>query len=134
MLFHKEEAMKNSVFKSIFLSLGLLAGAGLTGSLALVAQAEITQSKALVDAAKAKGIVGERYDGYLGFVSSSSDQALKAAVDELNKGRRQVYAEADQKNNVPTGAAGASAFTNFIFPRLPSGYYYLASNNQWMIK
>jgi uncharacterized protein YdbL (DUF1318 family) len=67
-------------------------------------------------------------------VSSSSDQALKAAVDELNKGRRQVYAEADQKNNVPTGAAGASAFTNFIFPRLPNGYYYLANNNQWMIK
>ncbi len=126
--------MKKSVFKSIVLSLGLIISLGMSGSMALVAQAEITQSKAMVDAAKAKGIVGERYDGYLGFVTSSSDQALRAAVDELNKGRRDVYNQADQKNNVPSGAAGASAFTNFIFPRLPSGYYYYASNGQWQMK
>jgi len=134
MLFHKEEAMKKSVFKSIILGLGLVTAMGVSGTVALVAQAEITQSKALVDAAKTKGIVGERYDGYLGFVSATSDQALKAAVEELNSGRRDVYAQADQKNKVPSGAAGASAFTNFIFPRLPSGFYYYSSDGQWQTK
>jgi hypothetical protein len=118
-----------------------LAAAVLIGSatvpVAMVAQpafADVAAAKALVDAAKAKGIVGERTNGYLGFVSASSDAALKAAVDEINAGRHDVYAQAAAKNNVSIDAAGQSAFTNVIFPKLAAGQYYQNAAGAWVQK
>jgi len=118
-----------------------LAAAVLIGSatvpVAMIAQpafADVAASKALVDAAKAKGIVGERTNGYLGFVSAASDAALKAAVDEINAGRHDVYAQAAAKNNVSIDAAGQSAFTNVIFPKLAAGQYYQNAAGAWVQK
>ncbi len=102
--------------------------------IATPAAADIAASKALVDAAKAKGTVGERANGYLGFVSTASDAALKAAVDEINAGRHDVYAQAAAKNNVSIDAAGQSAFTNVIFPKLPAGDYYENGQGAWVKK
>jgi len=102
--------------------------------IATPAVADIAASKALVDAAKAKGAVGERANGYLGFVTTSSDAALKAAVDEINAGRHDVYAQAAAKNNVSIDAAGQSAFANVIFPKLPAGQYYENAAGAWVKK
>ncbi len=98
------------------------------------AVADVAASKALVDAAKAKGTVGERANGYLGFVTTASDAALKAAVDEINAGRHDVYAQAAAKNNVSIDAAGQSAFTAVIFPKLPAGEYYENGQGGWVKK
>jgi len=98
------------------------------------AAADVAASKALVDAAKANGTVGERTNGYLGFVKTSSDAALKAAVDEINAGRHDVYAQAAAKNNVSIDAAGQSAFTNVIFPKLPAGDFYENAAGSWVRK
>ncbi len=118
-----------------------LAAAALIGSatvsVTLIAQpafADVAAAKALVDAAKAKGLVGERTNGYLGFVTASSDAALKAAVDEINAGRHDVYAQAAAKNNVSIDAAGQSAFTNVIFPKLAAGQYYQNAAGAWVQK
>src|ERR1700731_3470646 len=46
--------------------------------------ADLAQDKSVVDAAKAKGIVGEQGDGYLGFVKGSADAGTTAAVTEIN--------------------------------------------------
>jgi len=118
-----------------------LAAAAVIGSVTLgatmIAQpawADVAASKALVDAAKAKGTVGERNNGYLGFVTTASDAALKAAVDEINAGRHDVYAQAAAKNNVSIDAAGQSAFTNVIFPKLAAGQYYQNAAGAWVQK
>ncbi len=108
-----------------------------TASVAMIAtpaSADIAASKAVVDAAKAKGLVGERSNGYLGFVGASSDAALKAAVDEINAGRHDVYAQAAAKNNVSIDAAGQSAFSNVIFPKLAAGQYYQTAAGAWAQK
>ena len=108
-----------------------------TASVAMVATpaaADVAASKAMVDAAKAKGLVGERANGYLGFVTAASDAALKAAVDEINAGRHDVYAQAAAKNNVSIDAAGQSAFTNVIFPKLAAGQYYQNVAGAWAQK
>lgn len=102
-------------------------------ALAGAAYADIGASKALVDAAKAKGVVGEQADGYLGFVAPSGDAALQAAVSEINAGRAQVYRQTAAANGVAPGAAGAAAF-NAIFNRMPPGQYYRTSEGVWKRK
>ncbi len=91
-------------------------------------------AKATVDAAKAQGIVGETATGFLAFVKASSDASVKAAVDEINAGRRDVYAQAAAKNGVSVEAAGGSAFTNIIFPKMPAGEFYQDASGVWKQK
>ena len=98
------------------------------------AYADVAASRALVDAAKRQGTVGEQADGYLGFVKDSSDAALKAAVAEINSGRAGVYAKAAADNGAPPAAAGASAFSNVIFPKLAPGHYYRTADGTWKRK
>jgi uncharacterized protein YdbL (DUF1318 family) len=52
------------------------------------ASAQSAATKAMVDAGKARGIIGEQGDGFLGFVTPSTDPALAAAVAEINQGAR----------------------------------------------
>lgn len=124
-----------TIFKSAMIAAALVTGA-VSGAVMIsaVAYADVATSKALVDAAKAKGIVGEKVDGTLAFVTSSSDAALKAAVAEINAGRRDVYQKAAASSGASVEAAGASAFTNVIFPKLPTGYYYQDNTGTWKQK
>lgn len=125
--------MKKTLF-SLIATVMVASAAGLTGTALLTAPA-VAQSaaKATVDAAKAKGVVGEQSDGYLGLVKSA-DAATEAAVEEINAGRARVYAEAAAKNGVSPVAAGASAFTNIIFPKMKSGEYYKDEGGSWKQK
>ncbi|MEI9906389.1 MAG: YdbL family protein [Asticcacaulis sp.] len=124
-----------SVFKAVMTAAALAAASVTTVAvIATPAAADVAASKALVDAAKAQGIVGEESNGYLGYVTASADPALKAAIDEINAGRRDVFAQAAAKNGVPIEAAGQSAFANSIFPNLPAGYYYQDASGAWVKK
>ncbi len=129
--------MKTTSFTRAALAAVLLSAGAVTLTAAVTAApafADVAASKALVDAAKAKGIVGEQNNGFLGFVTPSSDAALKAAVDEINNGRREVYTQAAAKNNVSVDAAGISAYTNVIVPKLAAGQYYQDGTGAWVKK
>jgi uncharacterized protein YdbL (DUF1318 family) len=128
------ETTMRTVMKALFAAAVIGSAALSAAAVATPAAADVAASKALVDAAKARGIVGERASGFLGFVTPSSDAALKAAVDEINAGRRDVYAQAAAKNNVSIDVAGQSAFTNVIFPKLPVGQYYENGQGAWVKK
>jgi len=110
----------------------LLSAIGLA-VMAGAAQAQ-SQAKAMVDAAKAAGTVGEQADGFLGFVKPAGDAALKAAVDEINAGRAQLYREAAARNNVTPEAAGGSAFQNVVLGKLRPGEYYRPEGGAWTRK
>lgn len=96
--------------------------------------AQAMSAKAAVDAAKARGVVGEQADGFLGFVQPSSDPALKAAVAEINAGRLELYRQAAAQNGVSVEAAGASAFTTVVQTRLKPGEYYKPAGGGWVRK
>lgn len=98
------------------------------------AMAQTAATKALVDAAKAAGTVGEQSDGMLGFVAGGGDAALRAAVAEINAGRAAVYREAAAKSGASPEAAGASAFTTVIQGRLKAGEYYKNASGAWVRK
>jgi uncharacterized protein YdbL (DUF1318 family) len=96
--------------------------------------AQSANTKSVVDAAKTAGVVGEQADGFLGFVKPAADPALKAAVDEINAGRAQLYREAAAKNGVTAAAAGASAFTTVVQGRIKPGEYYKPAGGGWVRK
>lgn len=97
------------------------------------AAAQSPATKAMVDAAKARGAVGEQGDGFLGFVAPSTDPALAAAVAEINQGRAAVYRETAAKANVTPDAAG-QATGQQLFTRLPAGQYFKPLDGNWTRK
>ncbi len=98
------------------------------------AHAQNPSAKAVVDAAKAAGKVGEQADGYLGFVTQPVDPALEAAVAEINAGRRRVYEETARRNGVTPEVAGVAAFKVLRDTRLKPGEYYKDVDGVWRRK
>jgi uncharacterized protein YdbL (DUF1318 family) len=97
------------------------------------AHAQNAAEKALVDAAKARGQVGEQGDGYLGFVTPSTDPMLAAAVAAINAGRMQVYRDTAMRSGVSVEAAG-QATAQQLFMRLPAGQFFKPLNGDWARK
>jgi len=105
--------------------------AGLQSGFAL---AQAPSAKALVDAAKAAGKVGEQADGFLGFVTAPADAALQAAVEEINAGRRRVYEETARRNGVTPEVAGVAAAKALRDTKLKPGDYYRDVDGVWRRK
>jgi uncharacterized protein YdbL (DUF1318 family) len=97
------------------------------------ALADPAQSKALVDAAKARGEVGEQADGYLGFVTGQAAPDLRAAVAEINAGRADAYRDAAAKTGVTPEAAG-QATARQLLARLPGGQFFKPLDGGWTKK
>lgn len=68
-----------------------------------------------LDEAKTKGLVGEKSTGYLGAVNPSNAEA-QALVDDVNRKRRQAYADIAKRNRTSVQAvetlAGEKAIQN----------------------
>ena len=101
--------------------------------LATPAFADLAADKAAVDAAKAAGTVGEQADGYLGFVSGSGDAALTAAVNEINAGRANVYAQAAAKSGQTRDIAAQAGGATQI-GRTPAGQFIKPLGGGWTKK
>ena len=102
-----------------------IAALAVTG-LATAAQA---QRDPAYEAARSKGLIGEKPDGYLGFVTSPS-AAVKAVVEDINIKRKAFYIKkAAEKNATPqdfafTTGCDAIARTNV-------GEKYQAPDGSW---
>ncbi len=108
----------------LVLGIGLAAGA---------ASAQTPAAKAAVDSAKAEGLVGEQADGFLGLVTGAASPDVKAAMDQINAGRANAYAEIATKTGVSPAAAG-EATAQQLFSRLAPGAYYKPAGGPWMRK
>ncbi|HTK34485.1 MAG TPA: YdbL family protein [Caulobacteraceae bacterium] len=116
--------------KSRALGLAALVAVALSG--VAPAYADVVQSKAVVEAAKAQGGAGEQADGYLGIVAGG-DAALRAAVAEINAGRAEAYRETAAKTGV-TPEAAAEATARQLIARVPPGQYYKPLGGAWTRK
>ncbi len=116
------------MIRRLFIALAL--GFGLAAGQAL---AQPDSAKTIVDAAKAKGIVGEQGDGFLGFVTGSADPTVTAAVDQINAGRAQVYKGIAARTGVSDAAAGEATAVQ-LFSRTPAGEYYRPLGGAWTRK
>ena len=115
-------------FRKLFVVGAAIAALGVAGA----AVAQTSAQKALIDQAKAAGTVGEQADGYLGFRNSTSDSALRAAVDATNAGRRAAYARSATDAGTSADVAGARMFEAQLLPRISSGQWYRNAQGQWV--
>jgi uncharacterized protein YdbL (DUF1318 family) len=98
---------------------------------ATVAMAQTSAQKAMIDAAKAQGTVGEQADGYLG-VRTTADADLRAAVEATNAGRRAVYARSATEAGTTADVAGARMFETQLLGRISTGQWYKNAAGQWV--
>lgn len=87
------------------------------------------QGSALVGQARASGLVGERYDGYLGFVRTAS-RPLWSQVSAINIKRRALYTGLAERRGVAAQAVGISAGCALL-SRVAVGEAYQLSDNMW---
>jgi uncharacterized protein len=88
----------------------------------------------VIEQAKAQGIVGELYTGYLGIVDPSKASAdLKRRVDEINAGRLQAYTEIATKSGQTVQTVGQLAAEK-QFERAESGELVKPANDAWTKK
>lgn len=116
-------------FRKFFVVTAAIAAIGVAAGAAM---AQTPQQKALIDAAKAQGVVGEQASGELGFRVQSSDAALTQAVQVTNAARRQAYARTAQAAGTSAEVAGARAFETIVLPRISSGEWYRNAQGQWV--
>ena len=83
-------------------------------------------------AARAAGQVGEKMDGYLGYVGTPSAQ-LRAIVDDINIKRKAAYAAKAQANNATIEEYALTSGCQLILNTRP-GEKYQAPDGSWQTR
>ncbi|HUQ12771.1 MAG TPA: YdbL family protein [Novosphingobium sp.] len=83
-------------------------------------------------AARSGGQVGEKMDGYLGFVGTPS-AGLRAIVEDINIKRKAVYAQKAQANNATLEEYALTAGCLAIMRTAP-GEKYQAPDGSWRVR
>ncbi|MBB35959.1 MAG: hypothetical protein CME88_11425 [Hirschia sp.] len=88
----------------------------------------------LLETAKESGVIGERADGYLGFVrADTASNDLKRRVAEVNAKRREVYTRKSQQTGESLSVIAALTAERQI-ARVPGGEYYMNKDGVWTKK
>jgi len=119
-----------------FAALSLLAGGTLlmSNSGENVAHAQTANAKATVDAAKARGEIGEQISGYLGVVDGASPSpAVIDAYKEINIARKSVYTRLATQQNVQIDVVAQITGEKQI-KKAASGHYVKDMSGEWKRK
>ena len=100
------------------------------GIASLAAPASVSaQDPATIVAAKRTGQIGERYDGYIGYVTAPSP-TLRRQVDAVNIRRRSLYSGLAAQKGVSPQEVGITAACSLL-RRISAGEYYLSAQGGW---
>lgn len=97
--------------------------------LALALLAGPATAQDAVIAARVSGVVGERFDGYLGAAGALSP-SLRAQVGAINIKRRALFSDLAARRGVTAQDVGIAAACT-LFARVAIGEVYLLSEGQW---
>ena len=109
-----------------------LVGAALAAAVAIPGPALAQGRDPAYAAARAAGQVGEKMDGYLGFVGTPS-AALRAVVDDINIKRKAAYAAKAQANNATVEEYALTSGCQLILNTRP-GEKYQAPDGSWQTR
>ena len=101
----------------------------LAAALGIAAAPLPAQSSPMIVAARGAGQVGERYDGYLGYVTSPSPQ-LRGQVESVNIRRRALYSDLASKRAASRVEVGITAGCELL-SSVAVGEAYLIGDNVW---
>lgn len=86
-----------------------------------------------LDGPKQEGLIGERPDGYVGFVVDEIPADVKKLVDRTNKERRAEYEKVAQQNGTSVEAVEA-IFGEKLIARQAPGTYVMTADGKWVQK
>ena len=86
-----------------------------------------------LDAPRAAGLVGERYDGYAQIRDSNAPADVAALVRSINRQRKDYYDQIAKKENVSSSEVG-KLYANKIFQSAPRGYWFMDQSGAWKRK
>ncbi len=89
----------------------------------------LAQDSATIVQARRAGLIGERYDGYLGFVTTPSAE-LRRQVNAINIRRRSLYFDLAGRKGVTREEVAITAACSLL-RRIPVGEYYLPAQGGW---
>ena len=98
-------------------------------ALALVFAAPTAAQTPAVNAARASGAVGERYDGYLG-VAGTVPAAVRSQVARINIQRRSLYSNLASSRGASPQDVGITAGCQLL-GRVQVGESYMLADGQW---
>jgi uncharacterized protein len=110
--------------------LEMLAAALLLGATVTTAAYAQQQRDPAYQSARSGGLVGEKPDGYLGFVTPPS-AAIKALVDDINIKRKAVYTQEALANNSTVEEFAFRNGCRLIKEKTVAGEKYMAPDKTW---
>lgn len=119
--------MARNMLNSFGRSVAVLALVG-----AVVPSVALAQRDPAYAAARASGQVGEKMDGYLGYVVPASPP-LRAVIEDLNIKRKAVYAEKAKANNATVEEYALTSGCLLIAQTRP-GEKYQAPDGSWQTR
>lgn len=126
--------LKTKILTS-FSALALLGTGVITVTTLGVSEPAIAQTqsaKAIVDAAKARGTIGETPAGYLAIVGGET-AAERNAMNEINIGRKAVYTRKARAENLQVEVVAAIFGEKQILKAAP-GHKVMSANGSWQTK
>ena len=96
---------------------------------ALPASAALAQAPGDLAASRKAGIVGERYDGYMGFAATPSE-TVHRRVGAINIRRRALYTDLAARRRVTVQVAGIAVGCELL-ARVAVGEAYMLSDGVW---
>jgi len=106
---------------------------GLAVFLAAFTLLTASASAETLDGARAKGLVGERPDGYVGPVGTPSPD-IQSLIASVNAQRLAKYQSIAKQKGVPAEQIGALTAEKLINENLQPGWYYMDSGGNWVKK
>jgi uncharacterized protein YdbL (DUF1318 family) len=98
----------------------------------LLPAAALAQGRPL-DAPRAAGQVGERFDGFAVVRDASAPADVRALVDQANAERRTLYQQRASGNGTTQDAVG-KIYAQEILKNAPAGTWFQQESGQWVKK
>jgi uncharacterized protein len=111
----------------------LLAGLFALAALLFIALSPATAAAQSLDAVRAAGTVGERYDGFLVLRDGGASGAVKSMVSNTNAQRKALYEKRSKEEKAPVAAIG-KIYAQQIMQKAPKGTYFLNEAGKWTRK
>lgn len=123
-----------SIISTLAAALVLGGGVVLVQNIAPVeAEAQTRNAKQIVDAAKAKGTIGETVAGYLAVAGGSPDSTVINAMNEINIGRKSLYTRKAREENLQIDVV-ATVFGEKLIADAGRGEKVLKKDGRWITK
>ncbi|URD61226.1 YdbL family protein [Sphingomonas sp. KRR8] len=101
--------------------------------LALTATPLAAQGASALLQAQAQGVIGERYDGYLGYVRQPDSNAARVQAEAVNIRRRALYTRFGTEHRISPQDVGITAACTTL-SRVEVGEAYMLADGVWRIR